>query len=295
MPQGTHGTHSKRRAWHGLKEARMARTQRGTHGTHSKRRSGSKQVWEQAASGHPRLWLTLTNMAHHTRGTTIAHHTDTTHEGRTHTGSKRYDESYSVGTDATKRDDATKRESRSLASLSASKASKSSKSKESKSVESKSSRKEMEASGTFEVMLDEIITSTRLHWKEARSLLRKDSRYDACADVLSSDEREGLWEAHVAALERALIVRLQEALSGMDDVSFAADWERVWTRVKELDHRFGDLRSKTRDKTWHSWALSARASSRSSLVPLAVLHVTCPHSARDKHPHHNFLVPPPHH
>ena len=85
MPQGTHGTHSKSRAWHGLNEARMARTQRVTHGTHSKRRSGSKQVWEQAASVHPRLWLTLTNMAHHTRGTTIAHDTDTMHtkDGRT--------------------------------------------------------------------------------------------------------------------------------------------------------------------------------------------------------------------
>jgi len=130
---------------------------------------------------------------------------------------------------------------------------------------SKASRKEKEAEEGFETLLSELITSTRQHWKEARSILRKDDRYNACADVLSSDERESLWEQHVESLESSLVLRLTEGLSGMDDVTYAADWEQVWIRVKDLDHRFADLRSKTRDRAWDKWAASARAKSWADL------------------------------
>ena len=41
-----------------------------------------------------------------------------------------------------------------------------------------------------EECMRQVIRDPRLEWKEARALLRLDSRYDSCADALSSDERQ---------------------------------------------------------------------------------------------------------
>jgi len=76
-----------------------------------------------------------------------------------------------------------------------------------KKHESKESKKRREAEEMFDSMLRELITHQHLRheWKESRSILRKDERYEDCAEVLSSDDRERRWEKHIEALESAMV------------------------------------------------------------------------------------------
>jgi hypothetical protein len=59
----------------------------------------------------------------------------------------------------------------------------------------------------FDSMLRELVNHQHLRheWKESRSILRKDERYEDCAEVLSSDDRERRWEKHIEALESAMV------------------------------------------------------------------------------------------
>lgn len=59
-----------------------------------------------------------------------------------------------------------------------------------------------EAEANFNALLTDAIKSEILSWKEAKKLLRKDSRWDAIADVLSRSERETLFDSYTAGLSK---------------------------------------------------------------------------------------------
>jgi hypothetical protein len=114
-------------------------------------------------------------------------------------------------------------------------------------------RKRGAAVETYTEMLKEHVTDPRVQYEDARELLRKDERYEHCADELSSRERERLFDDHSDNLRAEGVKRLKEALEGLPDLTFLATFEEAWEAVSMLDARFEKMKARDREKAYNQW------------------------------------------
>lgn len=145
-----------------------------------------------------------------------------------------------------------------------------------------------EAESNFNTLLTDVIKSEIMPWKEAKRLLRKNSRWDAIADVLTRSERENLFDAYVSGLNRKAKEVFLKMLEGNDSVSYRilrSNWlcnfqsHRIfrhqitywtsWRDVKDAfkdDSRFEKLLSS--EKKWKSefrdWANERESKAKNS-------------------------------
>lgn len=78
-------------------------------------------------------------------------------------------------------------------------------------------RKEAEAN--FNTLLTDVIKSEIMPWKDAKKLLRKNSRWDAIADVLSRSDREKLFDTYISGLNKKTKEAFLKMLEANESVS----------------------------------------------------------------------------
>lgn len=94
-----------------------------------------------------------------------------------------------------------------------------------------------EALECFKVLLIDLVKQSDLTWKEAKKVLKKDSRYDFCED-LPKDYREKLFEEHVEALrsrkKEQFYAMLDEVQMGETKIATGVPLNATWKDVKKL-------------------------------------------------------------
>ncbi len=81
------------------------------------------------------------------------------------------------------------------------------------------SHQKREAETNFNTLLADVVKSEIMGWKEAKKVLRKDSRWDGISDVLSRSEREALFDTYTAGLSKKAREAFLKLLNGNDSVS----------------------------------------------------------------------------
>ena len=77
-----------------------------------------------------------------------------------------------------------------------------------------------EAETNFSNLLTDVVKSEIMSWKEAKKLLRKDSKWDTIAEVLSRGERETLFESYTAGLSKKAKEAFLKMIGSNESVSF---------------------------------------------------------------------------
>ncbi|VDL19976.1 unnamed protein product [Hymenolepis diminuta] len=124
-------------------------------------------------------------------------------------------------------------------------------------------RKEAEAN--FNTLLTDVIKSEILPWKDAKKLLRKNSRWDAIADVLSRSDREKLFDTYVSGLNKKTKEAFLKMLEANESITYWMSWKDVKDTFKE-DSRFVKLLSS--EKKWKAefrdWAQERESKAKKS-------------------------------
>jgi len=71
-----------------------------------------------------------------------------------------------------------------------------------------------------------------MSWKEAKRLLRKDSRYEL-VDSLESEEKEKLYKVHVEELSKRKKEKFREMLNEISDLTLDSSWKEIRKSIKE--------------------------------------------------------------
>ncbi|KAH9286076.1 Transcription elongation regulator 1 [Echinococcus granulosus] len=106
-----------------------------------------------------------------------------------------------------------------------------------------------EAEANFNALLTDAIKSEILSWKEAKKLLRKDSRWDGIADVLSRSERESLFDSYTAGLSKKAKEAFLKIINSNESITYWTPWKDVKEIFRD-DPRFDKLLSS--EKKWKS-------------------------------------------
>ncbi|VDO03304.1 unnamed protein product [Rodentolepis nana] len=106
-------------------------------------------------------------------------------------------------------------------------------------------RKEAEAN--FNALLTDVIKSEIMPWKDAKKLLRKNSRWDAIADVLSRNDREKLFDTYVSGLNKKTKEAFLKMLEGNESITYWTSWRDLKDILKD-ESRFEKLLSS--EKKW---------------------------------------------
>ena len=88
------------------------------------------------------------------------------------------------------------------------------------------------------------VRDSEVAWRETRKQLRKDARYEL-AESLERDEKEKLFDEHIAALQRKNKELFHKLLDETPSLSLTSRWKEVKKQIKE-DARYTKFSSSDR-------------------------------------------------
>ncbi|KAL5962797.1 Transcription elongation regulator 1 [Taenia solium] len=148
-----------------------------------------------------------------------------------------------------------------------------------------------EAEVNFNALLTDTIKSEILSWKEAKKLLRKDSRWDAIAEVLSRSERETLFDSYTAGLSKKARDAFLKMISSNESVTYWTSWKDVKEIFKD-DPRFEKLLSS--EKKWKSeyrdWASERESKAKNNFSEMLKEKTSLMSSAKRRSPENDTIL-----
>ena len=91
-----------------------------------------------------------------------------------------------------------------------------------------------------------------MSWRDAKRVLRKDQRWDL-VESLEREEKEKLYEDHVAVLNKKKKASFHELLDECPDMSLTSTWKDVKKNIKS-DPRFEKFSSSDRVRAKREWS-----------------------------------------
>jgi len=104
--------------------------------------------------------------------------------------------------------------------------------------------KHSEAVENFNAVLIDLVKNSDASWRETKKTLKKDHRWELIEN-LDRDEREKLFNEHIASLNKKKKEKFREMLDEIKDMSLDANWREVRRSVKE-DPRYTKFSSSER-------------------------------------------------
>ncbi|XP_059485677.1 transcription elongation regulator 1 [Neocloeon triangulifer] len=101
-----------------------------------------------------------------------------------------------------------------------------------------------EAVQQFVALLVDLVRNSDLSWKEAKRLMRKDSRWDLVS-LLDREEKEKYFTQHIEQLTRKKREKLRELLDETPEVSLTSNWKEIRKIIKD-DPRYSKFSSSER-------------------------------------------------
>ncbi|CAB3367370.1 Hypothetical predicted protein [Cloeon dipterum] len=101
-----------------------------------------------------------------------------------------------------------------------------------------------EAVQQFTALLVDLVRNSDLTWKEAKRMMRKDSRWDLVS-LLERDEKEKYFTQHIDQLTRKKREKLRELLDETQEVTLTSTWKEIRRIIKE-DPRYSKFSSSER-------------------------------------------------
>ncbi|KAF4522361.1 hypothetical protein B566_EDAN012218 [Ephemera danica] len=89
-----------------------------------------------------------------------------------------------------------------------------------------------EAVQHFSALLVDLVRNADLSWREAKRVLRKDSRWEL-AELLERDEKEKLFAQHIEQLARKKREKYRELLEETPEVTLTCSWKEIKRIIKE--------------------------------------------------------------
>jgi transcription elongation regulator 1 len=90
------------------------------------------------------------------------------------------------------------------------------------------------------------VRNSDLSWKEAKRLMKKDSRWNL-VDLLEREEKEKYFTQHIEQLTRKKREKLRELLDETPEVTLTSSWKEIRRIIKE-DPRYTKFSSSERVK-----------------------------------------------
>ncbi|VDM30652.1 unnamed protein product [Hydatigera taeniaeformis] len=148
-----------------------------------------------------------------------------------------------------------------------------------------------EAEANFNALLADAIKSEILSWKEAKKLLRKDSRWDSVADVLTRSERETLFDTYTAGLSKKAKEAFLKMISNNESITYWTPWKDVKEIFKD-DPRFEKLLSS--EKKWKSeyrdWAGERESKAKNNFSEMLKEKTSLMSSAKRQSPENDTIL-----
>jgi transcription elongation regulator 1 len=91
---------------------------------------------------------------------------------------------------------------------------------------------ESESRRNFSALLADLVRNTDLKWKEIKKQLKKDHRWET-AEILDRDERERIFNDHVANLKKKKRDKFREMLDEVFDFDSNSSWKDIKKIIRD--------------------------------------------------------------
>lgn len=96
--------------------------------------------------------------------------------------------------------------------------------------------KREEAARHFSALLADLVKSSEFSWKEAKKVLKKDSRYEF-VEILGREEREQLFNEHIDQLTKKKRDKFREMLDELPNINLTTIWKDIKKLIRD-DSRY---------------------------------------------------------